>query len=216
MSDLNDIAHACLLYDNSNDKKAVVLPFIRDGLRKGEHCVFMTNERSQYDWCLEFQAYGIDVKEELQKGALTIDTGENWRGTDGFRSLAQARELWNALEPRLDAFTGVRIVGDAEWVRLEPRLTDGQLCHWEATADLLYQGEAIRTICMYDLDRHSPSELRAALRTHPTALVAGRQYANPHYEASRILENEPHLNGSVADRAFLNDMLMQLESVTVC
>lgn len=216
MSDLNDIAHACLLYDNFNDQKAVVLPFIRDGLRQGEHCFFVTNEQSQYEWCLEFQAYGIDVKSEIEKGALTISAGEDWRGLEDFSSLAKARELWSALEPRLDEFPGVRMVGDAEWARLEPRLTDGQLCHWEATADLLYQGEAIRTICMYDLNYHSPSEVRGALRTHPTVLARGQQYANPHYEAARILENEPHLNGSEANRDFIQDMLMQLETVTIC
>jgi hypothetical protein len=214
--ELDDVGHACLLYENHNQQKAVVLPFVRDGLRNEEFCLFVTSNQSIYDWLLEFQAYGIDVKREVEKGALAVAAGEDWRRSPGFNSLAKARELWSAIEPKLLQFPGVRIIGDAAWTLIEPPVVHGELCHWEATADLLYQGEAVRTICMYDLNLHSPSAVRAALRTHPTALVSGRQYANPHYEAPRILENEPHLNDSVADRAFILEMLGQLESVHAC
>jgi two-component system, chemotaxis family, sensor kinase Cph1 len=216
MSDVLDIDHACLLYEDSNQQKAVALPFIRNGLMNGEHCIFLTGKASIYDWCLEFQAYGIDVKREIEDGALMVVSAEDWRQSGEFNSLTKARELWNTIEPKLLEFPAVRILGEAQWTTIEPALGSDQLCHWEATADLLYQGEAVRTICMYDLNRHSPSDIRAAIRTHPTVLHGGRQCSNPYYEASRILACEPLLNDSVADAAFVQEMLEQLQSLQVC
>jgi hypothetical protein len=204
------------LYEDLNEQKGVVLPFIRDGLRKGEFCLFLTSERSIDDWSLEFQAFGIDVKTELAEGALTIARGEDLRQPAEFNSIVKARELWRLVEAKLAAYKGVRIIGDAEWALIEPSLTSDQLCHWEATADLLYKGEAVTTICMYDLNRHSPSDIRAALRTHTAAQVAGKRYANPFYEAANILENEPHLNESDADGSMVEDMLRRLKAGVAC
>ena len=208
--------HTCLLYEDLNEQKGVVLPFIRDGLRKGEYCLFVTSERSIDDWSLEFQAFGIDVKAEIAKGALTIAKGEDLRQPAEFNSIVKARELWRLVEAKLAGYKSVRIIGDAEWALIEPSLTSDQLCHWEATADLLYKGEAVTTICMYDLHRHSPSDIRAALRTHTGALVAGKRYANPFYEAANILENEPHLNDSDADGSMVEDMLRRLKAEVAC
>ena len=204
--------HSCLLYEDYNEKKGVVLPFIRNGLRNGEHCLFVTSERSVDDWFLEFQAYGIDVKREIGKGALVIATGEQMRQTPGFNSIVKARELWGLIEAKLGSYGGVQIIGDAEWALIEPPLTAGQLCHWEATAGLLYEGEAVRTVCMYDLTRHSPSDIRAALRTHAAAVMGGRRYANPYFEAALILEHEPRLNCSKADEGLVQEMLARVKA----
>jgi hypothetical protein len=204
------------LYEDSNEQKGVVLPFIRDGLKKGDYCLFVTNGLAIDDWSLEFQAFGIDVKAEIARGALTIAAGEQFRESPEFNSIVSARELWRLIETKLPAFTGVRIIGDAEWALIEPPLSSEQLCHWEATADLLYKGEAVTTICMYDLHRHAPSDIRAALRTHGYAQVAGGRYANPYYEAPNILENEPDLNQSDADCSMVDDMLRRLRAEVAC
>jgi hypothetical protein len=200
------------LYEDLNEQKIVVLPFIKGGLKKNEYCLFVTNEKSIDDWSLELQAFGVDVKREVEKGALAIATSAQLRGSDDFNSIVKARELWHLVEEKLGQYAGVRIIGDAEWVLIDPPMPSDQLCHWEATADLLYRGEPVSTICMYDLRRHSPSDIRAALRTHAHAQVGRKRYANPFYEAANILENEPHLNASDADRETVAAMLGKLKA----
>jgi hypothetical protein len=201
------------LYEDLNEQKIVVLPFIKGGLQKDQYCLFVTSDQSVDDWSLELQAFGVDVKREIERGALTIATGEQLRGSTDFNSIVKARELWRLVEGKLSGFTGVRIIGDAEWALIEPALPSERLCHWEATADLLYKGEPVTTICMYDMRRHSPSDIRAALRTHAHAQVAGMRYVNPFYEAANILDNEPHLNPSDADGQMVASMLDKLKSV---
>jgi hypothetical protein len=198
--------HICLLYRDENDQKRYVLPFLQDGLNNGEHCLFICPEDTADDWSLEFQAFGIDVVGHRESGALVIATGEQWR-RNSFRSLAKARELWQHIDMSLVDFPAVRIAGDASWAMIEPQVTSDRLCHWEATADVLYEGLPVRCICMYDMRLLAPSDVRAALRTHSWVALDQVTHANPFYEAPRILEREPALNNSDADPGTIDAML---------
>ena len=203
--------HACFLYRDENDQKRYLLPFLQQGLGNGEHCLFICPEDSVDDWVLEFQAFGIDVVGFRETGALVIATGEDWRSTP-FRSLAKARELWGHIERALAAFPAIRIAGDASWSMIAPQITSDRLCHWEATADVLYEGVPVKCICMYDLRLHPPSDIRAALRTHAWVVLDQATQANPFYETPRILERDPELNNSDADPAAIEAMLAYFRS----
>ena len=107
-------------------------------------------------------------------------------------------------------FKGVRVVGDAEW-ELNPAVTSDRLCHLEATAILVVEGEPVQAICQLSRKNYSESAIYAALRTHPVVLYEGQTYRNnPNYEAPRILENEPDLNHSEADALVLEKALARL------
>ena len=204
--------HACVLYRTPGELKQYLLPFLKEGLNLGEHCLFVCSEDAVDDWSIEMQAFGIDVREHLDSGALVIATGAQWRETP-FDSLTKARELWQHIEEHLAAFPGVRIAGDAGWARLDPPISADRLCHWEATADLIYEGAPVKAICLYDLEAHSPSDIRAALRTHASAVIGGVTHRNPFYEAEEILNAEPDLNASDADGALIETMLASIHAV---
>src|SRR4029077_15339559 len=88
-------------------------------------------------------------------------------------------------------------------------------CHWEATADFALAGLNVRTLCQYELPGEFPAALLAALRTHPLVILKERVYRSPFFEARRILQNEPHLNHSVADANQVKLMLRQLRAQAV-
>ena len=198
--------HACVLYRTPGELKQYLLPWIKEGIDQGQHVLFVCSEDSVDDWSIEMQAFGIDVRMRLDSGALVIATGEQWRESP-FNSLAKARELWQHIEQNLAEFPAVRIAGDAGWAALAPPISSDRLCHWEATADLIYEDVPVNTICLYNLDERSPSEIRAALRTHPRAVVAGVTHPNPFYEGDAILNAEPDLNASDADAELIQTML---------
>ena len=97
------------------------------------------------------------------------------------------------------------------WTLAGP-LSDDQLCHWEATANLVLEGSDARAISQYDLDRHPSAVIHNALRTHPQVIIGGRLLANPYYEAPKILANEPFLNHSEADAEAVETMLTSLRN----
>jgi hypothetical protein len=203
-------SHVCLLYESLAEQKKVVLPFVLEGLQRGEQCVYVAHEQPVDDWCLEFQAYGVDVGHELQSRRLIVCAGERWRGIGEFTSVANARQVWAMIEDAFAAFNGIRFVVDAGWM-LEPAVAVDRLCHWEATLNPLIEGyDEVRVLCQYNVSRHSAAAVHSALRTHPAVLFGGQARSNPFYEAPRILEYEPDLNHSEAEAGMIEGMLLQL------
>jgi chemotaxis family two-component system sensor kinase Cph1 len=206
--------HACHFYEDFNEQKRVALAFIREGLENGEYCAYVTGDQSVDDWYLELQAYGVDVARERQRGALDVLTYAEYRNPGNFNSIRQARQILNLLQEKCVDFDGVRLAGNGGW-EIEPALPPDQLTHWEATADVVCEGEDILVICQYDLGRDSPQTIHAALRTHQFAILDGVSRQNPYYEAPEILEREPDLNRLYADTTTVQGMLRKLRSVPV-
>jgi hypothetical protein len=204
-------SHICQIYEDFSQQKAVILPFFREGLKNGEHCLLVANSSTHDDWCMEFQSYGIDVFREIDRGALKIITGTQWRGPGAFNSVIQARHALEMIRELLKVFCGVRIAGDAEWQGDYP-LSAAELCHWEATADLVFEGEPVRTICQFNRKHYSDDMIHSVLRTHAIVMHLGQTYRqNPSFEASRILAEEPNLNYSKADARTIDDALRSLK-----
>jgi len=203
-------AHVCHLFQGAAHQKSVILPFLLEGLKQGESCLYVTGRQSVDDWYFELQASGIDVQAKRDRKALAIITSAEFGQPSSFNSIIKAAELLHFIEDRLTDFAGVRIAADVAW-EWDPPLPADKLCHWEATANLLFEGQNVRTICEYGLTSHSPAAIHAALRTHPQIVLDRLLYTNPFYEAPRILENEPHLNGSAADSGLIETMLRHIQ-----
>jgi hypothetical protein len=206
--------HASHFYESSAEQKEVLLPFFRQGLENGEHCLYITSSQSVDDWYFELQAYGIDVQNERRRGALQVIHRNDWRLPGGFNSIMQARRTIHLIDRMRAGPVSLRIGFDAAWA-LDPQLPADQLCHWEATANLLYRDQAIRTICQYDLNEQPSAAVHAALRTHPVVIISGFTRPNPFYEAPQILKKEPRLNQSNADVSTVENMLAQLRAARV-
>src|SRR3954451_12122709 len=89
--------HVCHLYSNLREQKEVLLPFCRDGLRGGEFCMLTAAAETLDDWHVELQAYGVDVQEMLDRGALQIKA---IRGpSQEFNAVRQVRQLWRIIQP---------------------------------------------------------------------------------------------------------------------
>jgi hypothetical protein len=171
-------AHVCHLFEGVSEQKAVVMPFLLEGLRQGEACLYITGRQPIDDWYLEFEASGIDVERERGRKALEVITGAEYRRTSGFTSTIKARELLAFIEDRLREFRGVRIAGDVAWEQ-DPPLPVDKLCHWEATANLLFDDQDVVTICQYDFTVDSPALIHSALRTHRQVILRQHLYENP-------------------------------------
>ena len=171
----------------------------------------LASEHMVDSWYRVFQDAGTDVATEQRRGTLEILDALDWYLDGDFQSIIQARRLMQVIEAKLKEFRGIRLTADMRWT--SENLAPEDLCHWEATANLVFEDVNTRTICQYDLSFHSPAEIHAALRTHPFVIYAGSVHANPHYEAPSILRNEPRLNGSDADAAKIAAMLEALTGV---
>ena len=203
-------SHICHIYETFAEQKEVILPFISEGLRNGECCLLVANDIAWDEWRLELQAYGIEVQHEVSKGALRFASGAEWRGVGPLNSIRLAREALTLIHDLSAGVNGVRIAGDADWHRNLEASAD-QLCHLEATANFVLEGEPVQSICQFNRKSYPDGAIYAALRTHPIVIYEGRTYRdNPNYEAPRILEHEPDLNESEADALVIEAALARL------
>ena len=104
--------------------------------------------------------------------------------------MRQARNLWRMVQPMLKRFAAVRLLREQPWSD-GLALTVEDLCHFELTKNLLFEGEDVRSVCQYDLGKHAPQAIHTALRTHPLVILEGRLRENPFYDGPAILKQEP-------------------------
>ncbi len=206
-------SHICHLYRGAGELKEVTLAFVREGLERGDCCLYVANGDAVDDWYIEFQAYGIDVVRAREAGALNVITSAAWRRLSAHGSIVMAREFFAVIDRRLSEFGGFRIAGDTGWASEPAAVPSDQVCHWEATANFVFHELDVRAICQYDLDNYAPEFVHSALRTHPVVLYQGRKLENPFYEAPVILKQEPHLNHSSNDPRVVEGMLETLASL---
>jgi hypothetical protein len=198
--------HVAHFYSSFSEQKEVGLPFLREGLDLSEHCLFTVCDHSPDDWYFELQAYGVDVANERQRGALLVLDEAQTRSSGEFNSIRLARDLWRMIQDLLTRFNGVRLAREVPW-QGDGALTVDHLCQMETAGSLLFEDADVRALCQYDLDQHPPAVIHTALRTHPVVIVGGRMQPNPFYEVESIVANEPFYYGSNASDEDVAKML---------
>ena len=118
--------HICHLYRKEDDLRDVALPFIGDGLRRGECCLYVPNGTAAADLDRELLAQGIDSAGARETGALAVILSDIWRDLCQQGSIALAREVLALMDSNLDAFDAVRIAGDFAWAKAPSVSADAQ------------------------------------------------------------------------------------------
>jgi hypothetical protein len=185
-------AHLCLVYeDDPAEQLAALLPFIDEGLKAGERCVYVVDDQSMEALRLAMQNYGIDVQAESEQGRLVLWTRGEWRQPGQLDSSVKESQVRGVIEEALTAgFPGIRFCVEMTWT-LGPPIPTDRLRHWEATINRIFTPELPgRIVCQYSRRRLSPDVIEAGLLTHPHAVLAGGVHNNSHYNADRILNED--------------------------
>ena len=181
--------HICLPYDDGDECSQVVVPFLAEGLARGERCVYVVADARRDELLQLLAGAGINASRAIERGALCLfNAGElyfrNGRGRfDVDETLALIETLLaGALA---EGFTGVRGSGEvtaADWEGI-PWQT---LLAYEARFNEQFGGRPVVALCRYHRDQWPANMVGHALRTHPKAIVGGRLCRNPYYEKPDI------------------------------
>jgi AcrR family transcriptional regulator len=164
--------HVCGLFEGPNDAEGVVLPFVLEGLARGNRVIHAVEDRDAY---LERLARRIDVSAALESGQLEIRTwDETYLSGGGFSSrkmLSYIRHLYRE-GPSL-GFAGTRLIGDMEWALSGARGTD-ELLDYEMGLDAILARPGAWALCAYDVERHAADRMTEVVAAHQAAVVRGR------------------------------------------
>src|SRR5262245_55004051 len=105
--------HLCLFYDRPAEQLTIVVEYLLRGLRRGEQCLFVSDERNLAD-ARECLAGLIDVQRESARGALQLLTEDDTYLQDGcFDAERMIAMLNTAVQQAVRAgFRGLCAVGD--------------------------------------------------------------------------------------------------------
>ncbi|MFN8079029.1 MAG: MEDS domain-containing protein [Kineosporiaceae bacterium] len=171
--------HVCGFYYGEDERDAMLLPFLREGLVGGDKCLVVVDSAAPED-----VVAGIGgTAESVASGQLEFyDADQTYLSTGAFdadRMIAfwEDRARGIAEEGR---FGFSRLVGEMSWLERVPP-PRGSVVRYESWADGFAARYAQTVLCLYDLRRLGSGILMDLMRTHPKLLLGGLVLENPHH-----------------------------------
>ncbi|GAB3676582.1 MEDS domain-containing protein [Halopiger thermotolerans] len=165
----DDNDHYALIYEDRRQQFETVIPFIQEGLERGEQCLYVADDNTVDEVLEAMRTRGIEVDRALESGALAVYTAaDTYRRTGEFDPEAML-EFWeDALaEATDDEFTGVRAAAEMTWALDDDGTDLDDVCEYEELLNPIYDGEDYAVLCQYNRNRFPAEILHDVLNTHP-------------------------------------------------
>jgi hypothetical protein len=171
-----DHYHACAFVMGPTEERAVIDPFLVEGMTCGEKAVYIVDpaHRAEHEARLASSA----SKPELLEVTTWNDAHLKGGSFDQDRMMVALEEMI-----REHAATGrppMRLVGQMGWVFSSPPGIEDLVAYEASVNEVLNRGKT-PTVCVYDVRRLSGSMMMDLLRAHPLTVMNGVLHENPFY-----------------------------------
>jgi hypothetical protein len=179
---LGEHRHVCAFFDSPADEDAVMLPFLREGIERGEKA-----------FCIVDQAHGRPYRERLAGAGIPVESAEasgqlecrRWEDAylrEGHFDQNAMLELIEEVlkEGRAAGFPLTRLAAHMEWA-VEDRPGVDDLVEYETRLNYILPRYRDPVICMYETGKFSSGVVIDILRTHPMVMIGGVLHENPFY-----------------------------------
>ncbi len=181
-SQLGAVRHVCAFFSNDDEEYRVLLPFIKEGLERGDKAIHVVNPQQRDEHLHRLASAGIDSAAAQQAGQLEIKINTEAYLRDGEfdqgRMLKTFEQLASGNAP--GGFPLSRIVCRMDWVvgdkaRLE------NVIEFESRVNEVWSRHDDAVICTYHLSQFRGDALIDILRTHPLVIIGGILQQNPFF-----------------------------------
>lgn len=186
IKDLQHGDHVCLLYQSSAEQKNMVGSFIKDGLQRGELCLYLADEGIDSGLARLLAAEGVDMLRLQQEGSLQVlNRYQSFLRYARFEPILM-REFYERIfrETVMDRYSGLRVFADMTWA-----LSIGceQLITFEALLNDFLPQWKMTHLCLYNIERFAPNILQDVLATHSIAVINGHVCPNFYYAPDFVI-----------------------------
>ncbi|MDB6036183.1 MAG: hypothetical protein JWM99_24 [Verrucomicrobiales bacterium] len=170
--------HICAFFNTSEEKYRVLLPFIKEGLERGERAFHIVDPAQRETHLRQLATAGIDAASVEEKGQLELRDWNDFYFADGRFDEARTIAQWGAaLEGAVQrGYQRTRVIAHMAWERDDA----GQLLRYESNFNRTPRTRD-PVICIYDLSKHSAAFILDIMRTHPMIIIGGILQENPFY-----------------------------------
>jgi len=181
-SQLGAVRHVCAFFSNDEEEYRVLLPFIKEGLERGDKAIHVVNPRQRDEHLRRLASAGVDSAAAEQAWQLEIKINTEAYLRDGSfdqdRMLETFEQLASGNAP--GGFPLSRIVCRMDWVvgdktRLE------NVIEFESRVNDVWSRHDDAVICTYHLSQFRGDAVIDILRTHPLVIVGGLLQQNPFF-----------------------------------
>ncbi|HEV7991042.1 MAG TPA: MEDS domain-containing protein [Gemmatimonadaceae bacterium] len=180
-SSLRDHRHVCAFFTSTEEEYRVMVPFIREGLSRGERAVHLVPHGTD-DHVARLRSAGIDVDDVRDQRQLDIVPAEDVYTPGGVfdcgRMLGRIEEVLDEA-PRL-GYSLTRVWAHAEFV-CAAGPTAHEFLEYETRLNYLLPRYPDAVVCVYDLEKVGAGMALDVLRTHPVVIVGHLLQENPYF-----------------------------------
>jgi hypothetical protein len=164
--------HICVFYRHDDALLEVLIPYVVEGLRKGERCFCVQSKAVEQRLRSELAVIGFNVEHEINRGSLQLHSEEQVYFDSGtFDPQRMIDLLSNATNETLRAgFTGFRSAGDLSWASKNAEHSDSVYVY-EKMVEKNYPSQRATGLCRYRMDGMSQSSIDALLDAHKFQVI---------------------------------------------
>lgn len=173
--------HICAFFHSKEEEYPVLLPFIKEGLERGEKAFHVVDPMLRNEHLRYLQSAGIETGAVEQSGQLEL---RNWHDAylldghfDQNRMLAMLQSVLD--EARQEGFPLTRLVAHMEWA-LEDRPGVNDIVEYETRLNYFLHEYPDPVVCVYDLAQFGAAVIDI-MRTHPMVIIGGVLQENPFF-----------------------------------
>ena len=172
----------CGFYYSPEERDAMLLPYLREGLQRGDKCVAVVDSSRPE----EVIAHIPGADEAVASGQFEVyHSDETYLQTGSFKPELTI-DFWEVRAKQLvdeGEFDFIRLTGELSWLdRSDTPRED--IVRYESWADNFVSRYPMTILCLYDLRRMGSSVMMDLLATHPKLLLGGLLLENPHHMSS--------------------------------
>ena len=183
---LGEYRHVCAFFSSTQEEYATLLPFVRDGIERGERAFHVLPSQYREEHLEQLRGAGIDVAEAQRRRQLDVATPEETYLRGGrFNKDAMLALIQEALKTGTTlGFPLTRLIAHAETV-VEDWSSVNEWIEYETRLNDVLPSYDDPVICTYDANLLNGTIAVDILRTHPVAIIGGRLYENPFFMPPR-------------------------------
>lgn len=182
ISDLGLGNHACCFFEAAEKQRAVVMPFLRQGLEKGNKAVYILDVSRPETIVGYFRRGGLDLEPYLTRGQMMFLTSDETHVREGVfdpdRMLVQLQAQTD--QALAEGYGGLYITCETAWA-LRGVPGSERLIEYEGKVNEFFPGSKCVALCQYDWRAFGPQLLMDVLSTHPITIVNAVLYDNYYY-----------------------------------
>jgi signal transduction histidine kinase len=167
--------HSCLIYETPEDQLAAAAVLMELGLKRGEHCIYMSDDTSNMEVLEAMRDRGIDTNAAIRSGVLTvISTRTAPRSGAAAKALDILAEVGRAANGALIRL--VREISFAPGEVVDPK----HIAEYDRHVAACFTGKNYLDVALYNRQRVPPQVLLNVIRSHQVVIWEGTVCENLH------------------------------------